>query len=143
MSSSQMLTPAAASWPRMSSCWSVMAIRSLFRCLAGGSVTWRLLPGSGGPNQASARGLHYPFRGQAELLVQDLVGGRGAEVLEAHRLARVADELPPAERHAGLDADPGPDRGRQHLLLVGGVLLGEPLDAGHGDHPGGRARLLQ
>jgi hypothetical protein len=29
MSSSQMLTPAAASWPRMSSFLSVMAIRSL------------------------------------------------------------------------------------------------------------------
>src|SRR5262249_9074488 len=100
MSSSQMLTPAAASWPRMSSCWSVMAIRSLVPCLALGIVL-PLLPGPGRPNHAAPRSLDHPFRGQAELLVKGFVGGRGAEVLQAHRLARVAHELPPAERHAG------------------------------------------
>ena len=69
--------------------------------------------------------------GEAELLVEHGVGGAGAVVVQADDPAGVADELAPAHRHAGLDADPGADRGRQHLVAVGLVLLGEPLDAGH------------
>jgi len=63
-------------------------------------------------------------------------------VVDGDDLAGVADDLAPAQGDARLDGDPG-GAGRQHLLPVGGVLLGEPLQAGGGDHPGGGALLLE
>lgn len=70
----------------------------------------------------------------AELLVEALVGGGRAEVLQAHRAARVPHDVPPALGDGGLDADSGPYVGRQHRVLVGVRLLGEPLTAGQRDH---------
>src|SRR5690554_1162076 len=67
------------------------------------------------------------LRGDPELLVQALVGGRGTVVLQAHRPAGVTDELVPALGDPGLDGDPGPDAGRQDGLAVVVVLQGEPL----------------
>src|SRR5919202_4442677 len=57
--------------------------------------------------------------GEAELLVELRVRGARAVVGEADDPPGVADELPPAHRDAGLDADPGPDGRRQDLVLVG------------------------
>ena len=111
MSSSQTDTPAADSSPRIV----VVPVRSWvllrFRCSARSIVTARSARPPASPGQAARARRRHPLRGEAELLVQRLVGGGGAEVLEADALARVADELPPAQRDAGLDADPGPDRG--------------------------------
>jgi hypothetical protein len=39
----------------------------------------------------------------------------------------------PAERGRGLDGDAGADGGRQDLVAVGLVLLGEAVDARHAD----------
>src|SRR5215469_14367577 len=57
-------------------------------------------------------------------------------MFQAHAAARIAHELPPAERESSFHAYPGPDLGRQHLVAVGSVLLTEPLDAWHGYDPG-------
>src|SRR5215471_15566588 len=57
-------------------------------------------------------------------------------MFQADTAARVADELPPAECEPSLDAHPGSDVRRQDLVLVGDILLSEPLDAGHGHDPG-------
>src|SRR5690625_4923487 len=83
------------------------------------------------------------LRGDAELLVEALVGGGGAVVLQAHGTAGVADDLVPALGDGGLDGDARLDGGGQHRLLVGVVLLGEPLAARHRHHPGGHALRLQ
>src|SRR5690606_27173281 len=79
----------------------------------------------------------------AELLVETLVVGGGAVVLEAHAPAGVADDLVPALGDRRLDRDTGLDRRRQDGLLVGVVLEGEPLARGHGDHAGGDAVGLE
>ena len=63
-------------------------------------------------------------------------------MVDGDDLTGVANDLAPAQGDARLDGDPG-GAGRQHLLPVGGVLLGEPLQAGGGDHPGGGALLLK
>src|SRR5450755_186433 len=80
---------------------------------------------------------------EAEFLVQLLIVGRSTEMLKADALAEISDVLPPAQRDARLDADPGPDAGRQDRFPVIGVLLLEPLDARHRYHPGPDALLLQ
>src|SRR3954462_14509629 len=67
---------------------------------------------------ALARGRDHGLVGETELLVQHRVRGAGAVVGEAYDPARVADELAPAHRDAGLDAHPGPHGRRQHLVLV-------------------------
>jgi hypothetical protein len=64
-------------------------------------------------------------------------------VVEADDLAGLADDVAPAQRHRGLDADPCSHGGREHLLLVGPGLLLEPLAARHGDHTSGNALPLQ
>ena len=63
-------------------------------------------------------------------------------MVDGDDLAGVADDLAPAQGDARLDGDLG-GAGRQHPVPVGGVLLGEPLQAGGGDHPGGGALLLE
>ena len=64
-------------------------------------------------------------------------------MLDADAATRVADQVVPPHRHARLDADARADRGGQDLVLVGARLLLEPFPAGHGDHPGADAGLLQ
>src|SRR5579859_5998554 len=153
MSSSQMATPAADSSARTSEC-EVMAVAPLvtgpgglaapislpafarlnFLLLLAGRARRTRIPCR--LRQAGPRCGHYLLRGEPEVPVEVLVVGGGTEVLQAHALARVTGERPPAERDAGLDADPGADPRRQHLVLVGSVLRGEPFHTRHGDHPG-------
>ena len=86
-----------------------------------------------GSSDRLVRGDDDGIRGDAELLVERRVVGRGAEVLEAHGAAGVADDVAPAERHAGLDRDTGAHGRRDDGVAVGDVLLLEPLAARHGD----------
>src|SRR6476646_10166257 len=65
------------------------------------------------------RGGDDGFCRDAELAVDRLVVGRGAEVVDADDAPGVADVVAPAERHRGLDADPRTHRGREHLVAVG------------------------
>ena len=82
------------------------------------------------------RGRDHAVWGEAELLEQHVALGAGAEVLDRHDLAGLADVLAPALLDAGLDADPRLDLRRQDLLPVGRRLRLEPLEARHRDHPG-------
>ena len=50
--------------------------------------------------------------GEAELFVDDLVRRGRTEVLQAHTLAELPDELAPAQGDSGLDGDPGSYRWR-------------------------------
>src|SRR6266566_8314858 len=127
MSSSQMATPAADSSASASECV-VMTVAPL---LTGVRTCRTGIPSRLG--QARHRRGHHVLRGQPEVLVEVLVTRAGAEVLQAHALARVTGERPPAERDARLDAHACPHPGRQHLPLVGSVLRGEPFHARHGD----------
>ena len=70
-------------------------------------------------------------------------GGRGAEMLEADHGAVEADPAVPAERGAGLDADPRPHGRRQDRVAVARRLRGEALPAGQGDDACGDALGLQ
>jgi hypothetical protein len=60
-----------------------------------------------------------------------------ADVLERHDPAAVA--VTPAVADRGLDAHPRPHAGREHFVLTGQILHGEPLPAGHRDHTSGDA----
>ncbi len=64
-------------------------------------------------------------------------------MLHADAAPRVPDDLLPAACDRGLDADPGADRGRQHLVAEGLLLRAEPFHARHGHHPGGDSLGLQ
>lgn len=70
--------------------------------------------------------------GDAELLVQDVGGGRCTEVIDTDELALLADPALPTEAAAGLDGHAPGDGGGQHALLVLSGLSGEQLPAGHG-----------
>ena len=87
---------------------------------------------------------HDRLGGEPELLVERLVVGGGAVVVDAETPAGVADDRrasPDVVR--GLDADAGAERGREHLVAVGLVLGGEPLAAGHRHHAGRDALGLE
>ena len=99
--------------------------------------------GLAGAGEAGVRRGDDVIGGEAELLEQDVALGAGPEVLDADDLAGVADDLAPALRDRGLDADPGLDLGRDHLAPVGQLLRVEPLDARHRDDPGGRSFALE
>src|SRR5687768_4508381 len=156
-SSSQTATPASDSSASFSFCAMTGAFRAGWvRTTTGSSVaggvgeTARGRDGAGRDGGAGAGRLqalpgsgHDRLVGEAELLVEDGVGGAGPVVGEADDPAGVADELAPAHGDAGLDAHPGADRRGEHLVLVGLVLVGEPLDARHGDDPGGDAVGLE
>src|SRR5690242_14956619 len=131
MSSSHTDTPAADSCARTSSGCGVMGTAPHR------SDTLLILVAPGHPGQTGAGRGRHPLRRDPELLEQQPVAGRGAEVLQADAFAGVTDEGAPAQRDARLDADPGPDPGGQHLLLVGGLLGGEPFHARHRDDAGG------
>src|SRR5262249_12058875 len=134
MSSSHTDTPAADSCSRMSSDCGFMACRSLSIPALSASVALRKL---GNPGQAAAcRGRHPPRR-EPELLEQHLIVGRGTEVFQADTFPGIAGKCPPALGNARFDADPGPDPRREHLLLVGSLLRGEPFHARHRNDPGG------
>src|SRR6185312_10915632 len=90
-----------------------------------------------------AGGLDNSLGRDTEFAEQGLVVGGGTVVLQRHAAAGVADQAVPALRDAGLHGDPGLDAGGKHGLAVGGVLAGEPLEAGHGNHAGGNAVRLQ
>src|SRR4051812_14120060 len=132
-SSSQTATPAADSSARFSFCamfvpfdWVYGDVRvgtargsavagGVVQAAVGGAGTGRCDGVAGGCLQALPRGGDDGLAGQAELLVQHGVGRAGAVVVQADDPAGVADEVAPAHRHGGLDADPRPDRGREHL----------------------------
>ena len=75
------------------------------------------------------RGGHHAVGGEAELLVNDLVGGAGAVVLDRQALAVVADEVAPAHRRADaitaefMDVGIGTEGGREIARLA--VVEGE------------------
>src|SRR5688572_20540101 len=156
-SSSQTATPASDSSASFSFCAMTGAFRAGWvRTTTGSAVAGGVGESAGGRDGAGRDGVagagrlqalpgggHDGLVGEAELLVEHGVGGAGPVVAEPDDPARVADELAPAHRDAGLDAHPGTDRRGQHLVLVGLVLVGEPLDAGHRDDPGGDAVGLQ
>src|SRR5437764_451682 len=123
MSSSHTATPAADS----SASLSVIAFPLL---VARGGTGDRADPGE---RRAGRR--HRMVRREAELLEQHLVRRARAVVLDAHRLAEVADQVAPGHRDARLDADPCLDPGRQHLLPVCLVLRVEPFTARHRHDP--------
>src|SRR3954454_681637 len=122
-SSSQTATPALDSWARFSfwvmSCPSFRGGGSIALAVAGRVVqpaaghvrTRRGHGGRGGGLQALPGGGGDGVAGEPELLVQRRVGGAGAVVVQADDPAGVADEVAPAHRHPGLDADPGADGG--------------------------------
>src|SRR5215218_6534850 len=89
------------------------------------------------------RGQHDGPGREAELLVERLVGGRGAVVLERHGAPGVTDDAVPRHRDAGLDRHPGADGGGEDLLAVLLVLLGEPLLARHRHDAGRDAVVLE
>src|SRR6185312_6020381 len=95
------------------------------------------------PRHAGVRGRDDAVGGQAELLVNHLVGGARAVVLDAQGLAVVADELAPPHGNGGLDRHPRLHVRRQDFLPVGVGLLEEPLAARHRDHPGRGALGLE
>src|SRR3954465_5556137 len=80
--------------------------------------------------------------GEAELLVELLIVGRGTEVLQRDATAGVADDLVPPLGARGLDGHTGPHCGGQDLVAVRVVLRGEPLPARHRHDPGGNALAL-
>src|SRR5689334_4155029 len=130
-SSSHTATPAADSSASLS------VIAYSFFCLAlrrsrpGSSVAGRVTGDVADLGQGGVGLGHHVVRGEPEVLEQDRGGRAGAVVLDAHRLAGLAEDAVPAHPDARLDGDPGLDPARQHLLLVRGVLLVEPLLAGH------------
>src|ERR1700754_1991878 len=99
--------------------------------------------GESGPAQGAVRGVHHRFGGDAELAEERLVVGTRPEVLDGDTLADIAGEPVPWLRDSCLDRDPGSDGGRQHGRAVGLVLLDEPVDAGHRDHAGRYALVLE
>src|SRR5512132_3049181 len=108
----------------ISSWWSGSAVAGGVRQAAGRG------DGPRGPRIAGLRGLaalpgggHDGLVGEAELLVQERVGGAGAVVGEADDAPGVADELAPAHGDAGLDAHPGTHGRRQDVVLVRLVLV--------------------
>src|SRR3954469_11090765 len=126
-SSSQTATPARESSARFSFCAMTSAFQdgAGFSAVAGG--VGEAAGGGDGTGRdgvagvrrldALARRGHDGVVGEAELLVDHAVGGAGPVVGEAHDPPGVADELAPAHGHPGLDADPGADRWREHLVL--------------------------
>ena len=71
------------------------------------------------PADAVLGGVGDGLGGDAELLVDPRVVGRGAVVLDRDDPAVVADDLAPALGDAGLDRDAGLDGRRDHGLAVG------------------------
>src|SRR6266511_4910061 len=94
MSSSHTATPAADTSPSLS------VIVFPFSVARGGTGD------RADPGERRARRRHHVVRREAELLEQHLVRGAGAVVLDAHRLAVVAQQVPPGHRDARLHADP-------------------------------------
>ena len=60
--------------------------------------------------------VHDRIRRQPEVLVDLLVGSRGAEVVDADDQPAVPDPALPALRYPGLDRHPCPDLRREDLL---------------------------
>src|SRR5712691_6670049 len=85
------------------------------------------------PCQLCLRGGHHVARVEAELLLQVLEGGRGAEGPHADDPAGEARVAVPAEGRALLDADPGGDRGGKDAVLVLPRLAVEQLPGWHAD----------
>src|SRR5579883_2169957 len=79
----------------------------------GPGVGRKRLPG----HQRAGVCLHV-LRGKAELPEDHVARRRGAEVVEPDRDALLADPALPAEGRQALDAQPGGDRRRQHLVPV-------------------------
>src|SRR5690349_351100 len=129
-SSSQTATPAAESSASLS-------------VISYSSVTGRVTGDLADLGQGGVGLCHHVVRGEPELLEEDLRGGAGAVVLDADRLARVAEDAVPAHPDAGLDGHARLDPARQDLLLVRRVLLVEPLLARHRHDPGRGALGLQ
>jgi hypothetical protein len=75
--------------------------------------------GAGGVPHAVWCGGRDCRRRDAELAVEPFVGRGSADVLQAHDAAGVADDLAPALSDSGPDADPGPRRWWQYLVLIG------------------------
>ena len=73
------------------------------------------------------------------MLVEGRCGARGAEPGHADEAAAGPDPSFPAEAAGCLAGHPGRDRGRQHALPVGLVLLGEEIPARHAHDPGTNA----
>src|SRR5699024_7236757 len=89
----------------------------------------------GGGERLAGRG-DDDLGGHAELVEQALVRGRGAEVLDGHGAAGVAQVLVPRHRDAGLDGHAGAHGLREHRLAVLVVLLVEPVERRGGDDAG-------
>src|SRR5574338_397283 len=81
----------------------------------------------------TAHGVRHRVRGQAELLVDPLVGRRSAEAVDADRDSVLADPALPSERDAGLDRHARADTRWQHLVTVRLILLRKELPAGKRD----------
>jgi hypothetical protein len=81
--------------------------------------------------QKLQRVLHDPLRGDIELFIQDLVRGRGAEMIEAHHVSFLADIAPPTLGSPRLYGNPGFDLGREDVTAVGLGLLVKQLPGRH------------
>ena len=77
------------------------------------------------------------LRRDAELPVQGLLVGRRAIVVDPHRLAGVSHESLPWLGNPRLDRHARAHRPREHVLLIGRVLLLEPFHAGQRHNPRG------
>src|SRR3954467_12326368 len=104
-SSSHTATP----WAESSASLSVIATP-----LLSSSVSGRVTGDCADLGQGGVGLGHHVVRGEPELLEQDLGGSARSVVLDADRLAGVADDAVPAHPDAGLDAHPGLDAPRQH-----------------------------
>src|SRR4051812_16923218 len=75
---------------------------------------------------------HSVLGGHTELAEEGLVVGRCTEVLDGDAATGVTDVRAPAEVDTGLDRHACLHGGRQNGLLVGVILLFEPLEARSG-----------
>src|SRR5262245_15994654 len=85
------------------------------------------------PKQPKRAGNHI-LDGQAILLIDRLVGRRGAKAIDAHCYPLRTNPALPAKRDAGLDREASCDIGWEDAVAVGGRLRLEKLPAWEADH---------